>query len=382
MSSNNKVKELTVKFTDLKEECIETTDLKDGDKGQRLAFVNYNHPTLGSNNKLMIQLPWFELETFGIPNDNKDFYKTPKDRCFLKVPLNSENPDIADLISKCSAWDKYFSDVVATKLFKKNSKRMKYSPIFKPLRIVEEDSDDDKKKPEKKKYPSYPFMILKFKLKKNSDSIATKIYNSKVVDGERKREEITDIETIDDLAKVVKWRSRVRPIISIAKVWAHPLTKAEPMWGITLKVIKLEVEQSENSGDNQLYSDYMNADTFLDDNNTTSVSASASAKESNNSQPKVQQKVQQLKDDDDDDDDDESDEKTKPKQKQEVTKVNTVNNKTIVEVESDDDDDDDDDEQVKTVVTKPPEVVKPVENKQQPKQSVKVTKGKTLKASP
>jgi len=180
-----------------------------------------------------------------------------------------------------------------------------------------------------------------------------------MVDGKRQRTEVTDMASVDDFARVVSFQSNFRPIVRLVKFWAQPLTKKDPTWGATLKIVKTEVEPS--SKGNSLYKDYMNSDAFLD-------SDEESGKQS---KPVVTKQVAHVESDDSEseqetkapvksvpakkvvapvesDDDSESEQETKA-----PVKVATSGKKVTAQVESDDDSESESEQETKAPAKKP-----------------------------
>jgi hypothetical protein len=353
--SVNKAKDMTVKYTDVEVARISSTELQENErsKGQKIAYPRYDHPTLGHDQALMMQFPWIRLETYGVPRAG-EYYKNDSDRAFVKVPLNESITEVADVTEKLKEIDAYFaSEEFASKLLGKKWNKYTYQPIFREATVSQDDDDDDdskKKQTKSSNLPKFPYLKLKIDTEYGSGAIKTKLYRSEMSDGKRQRTEVTDMASVDDFARIVSFQSNFRPIVRLVKFWAQPLTKKDPTWGATFKIVKAEVEPSAKG--NSLYKDYMNSDAFLDSDDegsgqTTKKVETAPAKKvaqvesdddsesEEESKPVVSKqpakKVAQVESDDD------SEEETKPVA---VTKQPV---KKVAQVESDDDDDSEDD---------------------------------------
>ena len=352
--SVNKAKDMTVKYTDVEVGRISSTELQENErsKGQKIAYPRYDHPTLGHDQALMMQFPWIRLETYGVPRAG-EYYKNDSDRAFVKVPLNDSVSEVSELVEKLKEIDAYFaSEDFASKLLGKKWNKYTYQPIFREATVSQDDDDDDddskKKSAKKSNLPKFPYLKLKIDTEYGSGSIKTKVFRSEMVDGKRQRTEVTDMASVDDFARVVSFQSNFRPIVRLVKFWAQPLTKKDPTWGATFKIIKAEVEPSTKG--NSMYKDYMNSDAFLDSDDesaqpvtkkTTETTKKVAQVESDNDSDSEEEtkpvaktpakKVAQVESDDDDSD---SEEDTKP-----VAKTPT---KKVAQVESDDDDSEDD----------------------------------------
>jgi hypothetical protein len=347
--SVNKAKDMTVKYNDVEVGRISSTELQENErsKGQKIAYPRYDHPTLGHDQALMMQFPWIRLETYGVPRAG-EYYKNDSDRAFVKVPLNDSVSEVSELVEKLKEIDAYFaSEEFASKLLGKKWNKYTYQPIFREATVSQDDDDDESSNKKKSNLPKFPYLKLKIDTEYGSGSIKTKVFRSEMVDGKRQRTEVTDMSSVDDFARVVSFQSNFRPIVRLVKFWAQPLTKKDPTWGATFKIIKAEVEPSAKG--NSMYKDYMNSDAFLDSDDesaqpvtkkSTETTKKVAHVESDNDSVSEEEtkpvtktpvkKVAQVESDDDS----ESEEESKPVVKTPVKKV--------AQVESDDDDSEDD----------------------------------------
>jgi hypothetical protein len=349
--SSNLVKDFTVKYTDVETSRISSTELQENErsKGQKLAYPKYNHPKFGIDQPLIFQFPWVRLETYGVPRAG-EYFKNDSDRTFVKLPLNNSIPETEELTKKCKEIDKYFSsEEFASKLLGKKWNKYTYQPIIRESISYDNDDDDDNENSKKKlskqsTLPKYPYLKLKIDTDYTSGEIKTKLYRSEMIDNKRTRIEIQDIKTIDDFARVVCFQSNFRPIVRLVKFWAQPLTKKDPAWGATFKIIKGEVEPPTKG--NSLYKDYMNSDAFLDSDEETTNAPSIPVKkvkqvesDESDEKPKSPKKVAQIESDDDS-------EEEKPKIVKKVAQIESDDDseeekpkivKKIAQVESDDD---------------------------------------------
>ena len=268
-NSNSNSKELTTKYTNVDIDRLSFSELIEGknSKGQKNAYPKYNHPTAGSDSPLFIQFPWLTMSTYGIPKIS-EFIKTDADRLYIKCPLDlniSENKDLYDnLIVKL---DEFFSsDKLKNLLFGKKANKYDYNQLFKLPKV---DDDDDKPK---SKYPKPPFLKLKLDVSYPDNKIKTIVYKTLSNGG---REKINDIETINDLEKILCWKCRFKPIVKLSKIWAQTVGSGKygPGYGATFTIIKVEVDIPQDSNISGIVNKYLNEDTFLDDdsdNNTLS----------------------------------------------------------------------------------------------------------------
>ena len=348
----NTIKDFTIKYNDVDSTRITSTEIQDNErsKGQRLAYIQYNHPKFGSDQPLVIQAPWIRIVNYGVPKMDERYFKSDADRAFVKIPLDDNIPESAELIKMLIKLDELFtSKEFCLHLFgKKCDKYINgYVPIYrKPVLNEDEDNDDDsKKKSSKSTIPKYPYMKVKIDTDYNTKEVTTKLYRSEMINNKRVRTELQEIKSIDDFAHIVCWNCNFRPIIRFVKFWAQPLTKKDPTWGVTFKIMKAQVEPPTKS--NSLYRDYMNSDAFLD-----------SDEETNNVPPvpipipMPVKKVKQVESDDSDE---------KPKSPKKVAQVESDDSeeekpkvvKKVAQVESNDDESE---EEKPKVVKKVPQV--------------------------
>ena len=404
--SSNKAKDMTVKYTDLEVDRISASEFQEMNvlKVQQIAYVRYDHKVLGHDQALLIQLPKIHLETYGVPRAG-EYYKNDSDRSFVKVPLNESDPDILVFVNKLKEIDAYLSSPkFASKLLGKKWQKYTYVPAYRPSTVTPDDDDDDddnKKKSSKKPALNYAYMKLKLDTEYGSGKIKTQVYRPEIINNKRERVEVSDIESVDDFSRILCYQCKFLAIIRGAKIWAQPPSKNNPMWGVTFKMIKVEVEPPVKNT-STFYKDYMNSDAFLD-----------SDEESNT--PKTQaKKVEQVDSDDNNkdtktienlfdkkipakkvvqvDSDDSDEEEPKP--------VKKIPAKKVVQVDSDDSDEeepkpvkktptkkvaqvesDDSDEEAKLVKKTPDKKVVPVESDDSDEEAKPVKKTPTKKVA-
>lgn len=252
-------KELTVSYSKFETNRLTFTELQENDrsKGQLIAYPRFDHPSLGENQPLMLQMPWIKLDAYGIPREG-EYYKSDYERAFVKTPVRAEDEgsEVAAFAEKLKEIDElYGSDDMKKKLFGKKAKKYKYTPILRFPEIDEDDENADKKP---------PYCKLKLDLSWPDNEVKTQIYNSVLdPDTDKRKRNKVECSTVDDVSENVRYLSTVRFIIRPIKMWAQPAKKADPGYGIIWKIIKAEVQPSENGG-NKLYKSYYNNNTFID----------------------------------------------------------------------------------------------------------------------
>ena len=206
----------TVKFSDINASLISATELKKNkySKLQMVSFVHYD-----STLPLIIQLPKIHLETYGIPRISQYITEDSK-RMVIKVPLNTlTDPKILELSKILIDIDTHISSPeLARHILGENYKKYTYSPIHR------HNEDTDK----------LDYFKLKLDVDYQDGSIKTQLFK----DGEQ----VQDINNIDDFSRVLCYNSKFTGVIKIDKIWAQPPTLLNPIWGVTLKLLKARVE--------------------------------------------------------------------------------------------------------------------------------------------
>ena len=267
--------------------------------GQLVSYPSYN------SGSLYLQFPWIKLYTYGIPRLG-EYYKTDDDRSHLRLPLDLTIPEIADFVNKIKAIDaKFSSDEYKEKLFGKKAKKYTYSPIYREGQAPEEDSDeeDTTKAAKAKAPPRPPYIKLKFDLtwpdKKVKTTVFESILNTTTTKRDRKK---IDVSTIDDMANAIRYMSSVRSIARCVKLWAHNDKKKDPQYGLTFKLIKVEVEPAPRLGNFVSSKDIQESSEFVDsdDDVFTAIKIAASATPTKVAVPPVATKAPVVIDEDSD----------------------------------------------------------------------------------
>lgn len=259
MNSNKmSAKDLTIKFTDFVPSNLSFTDLvpNDRSKGQGVGYVRYKNPKTDMDVSPFIQLPFIKLSTYGIPRID-DYHKDDSKRTYIKLPLDQSLEEVKNFSNLLKKIDEYLDTDEMRQKFKLSDK-YRYVGLY---RVPDE--DDKPKDNNKKVGPRYPYIKIKLNTTYPDNNVLTQVYKS-VLDKEtnkRDRTLITDITTIDDLAKHVSYLSNVRLIIRPVKLWST--TKPDKTYGLTFKVMKIEYEPSEKT--NNYSKAYLEAaDVFVD----------------------------------------------------------------------------------------------------------------------
>ena len=226
------------------------SDIKDAKlpKGSKEAYPFYKN-NLNKNIDL-IQLPWFHLISYGIPQLG-DFVTENKQRLFIKIPLDLSIPTIKEAYDKLLMIDSHLgSDIFKNKVLEP-SKINKY--VYQSIIRIPENDDDSKIR--------YPYIKIHFDTNYDDNTIKTSLFNTTIDKNEINRTFIENIKEIDDVTKYITYLSKIRPIIKPVRLWIQPSNTKDPKYGLKLKIIKVEIQPTNKHNYN--YQD----DTFIDNNN-------------------------------------------------------------------------------------------------------------------
>merc|ERR1711907_358686 len=153
--------------------------------------------------------------------------------------------------------------------FGKYAKKYEYQSI---VRTPPTDEDEEVTRP--------PYMKLKLDLTWPDSNVKTEVFSSELLDSGKRQRKKLDVETVTDFASHMPYMCKFRPVFRPVKMWAHQSKMKDPGYGIVFKLIKVEVEPSNNG--NSAYQNYLQGDVFVDDEEddvpTQSVSAAPTQK--------------------------------------------------------------------------------------------------------
>ena len=263
--SKNTAKNLTTKYDQFEADRLSFTTLEENErsKGQKIAYPRYNHPSLGEGQPLFLQGPWMTMFNYGVPTLG-EFYKEDKDRAFVKVALDMNDAEVAKMVEEFTKID----EVLGAESFKKEnfgkySKKYEYQPI---VRTPPTDEDEEVSRP--------PYMKLKLDLTWPDSNVKTEVFSSELLDSGKRQRKKLDVETVTDFASHMPYMCKFRPVFRPVKMWAHQSKMKDPGYGIVFKLIKVEVEPSNNA--NSVYQNYLQGDVFVDDEEDDVPTKSAS----------------------------------------------------------------------------------------------------------
>lgn len=252
--SKNTAKNLTTKYTEFEADRLSFTTLEENErsKGQKIAYPRYNHPALGEGQPLFLQGPWMTMFNYGVPTLG-EYYKEDKDRAFVKVPLDMNDPEIVKMTEEFKKIDEVLgAEDYKKDNFGKHAKKYTYQSI---VRAPLSDEDEEVTRP--------PYMKLKLDLTWPDSNVKTEVFSSELLDSGKRERKKLEIETVSEFANHMPYMCKFRPVFRPVKMWAHQSKMKDPGYGIVFKLIKVEVEPS-NKG-SSAYQNYLQGDVFVDD---------------------------------------------------------------------------------------------------------------------
>ncbi len=261
MSSNSNRDSVVISYDKFNVENMSCTELKEGigSKGPKIAFPEfYNN---GVNQPILLQFPWINISQGGVPRIS-EYIKTDEERktAGVKIPLDDSIPESAKLLQVMRDFDKKCnSESFRMKLLGKYYKKYNYLPVVKnDIKNNEDENKDEDDIIEPSIGPKYhPSLKLKLETDYQTGEITTKLY----IDKDNTRNWVEQVvKDINDFSNIFCYRSDVHVIIKVAKFWAHPITKQNPQWGATFKLMKAQVRPPNSMINNPSAADFLNSD--------------------------------------------------------------------------------------------------------------------------
>jgi hypothetical protein len=359
---------MTIKISDFNQNYLSFTKLEENQRsrGQKIAYPRYTNPKDNSETQCFIQFPWIKLNSYGVPKIG-EYYSDDSQRSFVKIPLDQSIPEIKQLSDMLRKIDEQISsDEFKEKMFGSKASKYQLQPIF---RLPPEEDEDNKNNASKKYGPKHPYMKLKIDTSYPDNEIKTVVFNSVVDNGTRIRTKVEDVKTIDDFASNICWLSCIHPVVSPVKFWAQAPNKKDPTYGITFKIIKVEVEPPPKMNSN--IKEFINSDAFLDSDeeidNVEAIYNKPIKSETDNKQVVAKQPVAQVTSDDESEDEDEV--ITKPV----INSTTKILGKKVVELSDSDEESEEESEEESDEEVKPAKPAK--------KSDAKKTQSKVKKSS-
>jgi hypothetical protein len=236
--------------------------------------------------QVITQTPWSSYFTGGTPKYNEKYYDTDAKRQFYRYAFPCElshfgrpeemGEEQVEYFNKLIQENEDFrlkmveidevmtSDEIKKQMFGKKADKYTYIPIVRPVDDEDDDDDEDEEKTKKKIRFKYS-MKMKLDIDWNTKNISTKVYKMNGGTLEKPKEpEECEAETVDEFIEVVPYRSRVRCIMKIVKVWAHPPKNKNPEYGLTLKLMKIQVVPTLSGGSSNADCDFDDSDDEIE----------------------------------------------------------------------------------------------------------------------
>ena len=235
----------TRKYTDVKIDGITCEPWKN------ILLVKYY------DDPLVIQSPWMNLSNYGIPRTDK-LHTKEEDRQYVRVPLSRKQDDpfvvFIKLLDECFNSDDFRKSYLGDK-----QQKYEYFPLHK-------ESTEDK-------YP--PSMKLKMEIKGEGDqaSLTTSFIR---VDDSNKCERLS-VYNMDDAMKAVSFRSDIRMLFRVMKVWVQPSIKA---YGCVLRLKKIQIKKTSKEKEGE--DDFIVSEEDNDDTGFVESATSPSTKPDTN----------------------------------------------------------------------------------------------------
>ena len=199
---------MTMKIADLDLTMLDFSEVK------LSKATTYLKPIYGINDLPCLQLPWLTLSTFGVP-PKSEYTKEDKQRMFIKVPIEEDS----DLYKQLTRLDD----------------KIKYHTITTSNANLCNASYDNLVKYSEKH--GKPYIKVKLDTSYPENHILTEVWHSG--DGTKAQ---CHFDNIDDFALRVPFKSDIRMIVKVVKLWVVNKT-----YGLTIQLKKIEVKPLETS---------------------------------------------------------------------------------------------------------------------------------------
>ena len=238
------------KFDEFNPELIEFKEFKEG-KGKSKALNSYP-----SNGEYKIQTCEIEYTARGFPPKMED--QPDQDRNYFQLGLDPENPEHIIFIDNLNKLTEHLnSDKVREQLFGKNVKKFSTWKVKPTVRNLDEEG-------------KVPFVKANFDIDYNNEGKIKTIIFLKIND------EVSEVPTsdycnsIDDLIKIVPYRSKIVFQLIVSKVWTMASSKD---YGVGFKIHKMVVEppHSDGGGDSKGYDFISDKKVTIKKSNTLTI---------------------------------------------------------------------------------------------------------------
>lgn len=345
---------------ELKSADIDKQDKKNNPKMPYWAIPKYEYNIKSSEGVGKQYQPFcvtgdIKIVKYGIPRNStfpgvEPMYKTERERQFIRVPFDPDQPACVELQNMAIKLDEYMDNNKAQVLSGipvKNQKKCNYTPL-------------NKEPSEKEKEPKFHSLKIGLDADYETGNISTLVY-VKQPNGTNELQKVTSLK---ELEQYLKWGCTFRCAFMINKMW---VMKGKDKYGLKLTCYQLIIKQLSPSG-NSVKSEYKNAlifDNEGEEQTTTTtttikkepvivdkddepeknikVSSKTAPKKSSDSDQEDEKKGSTKKEDNDDESDtDDDDNKSSKSNKSGDKKVTSKVAKKKASKESDDESEEDD----------------------------------------
>lgn len=236
-------------------------------KTQKMSFPRYTCNKRGEIS-VVIQTPIIQLTQYGIPPLHEDYCKSDDDRQYIKIPFDPTQEEVMKLKEIFEEIDKIAGDRDQELILGSKYKKYAYVPIVRKPQEKDDDSDDEDASASAYTGPRYEYFKAKINMDFKTKLVKTKVFKKlseeEAKEKGKKREIIDNIKTITDLVQHITFKSKVKMLVSINKVWAAKSAdkSGKKSYGVGLKVLQIEVEGSDKAGG---VMDNFKDDAFIED---------------------------------------------------------------------------------------------------------------------
>jgi len=317
-----------IKCSDFNKSCLTFTkiDLANERSQQGISYPRYKYPKMDKESNLVYTTGEIKLTQYGLPSLKANMknvkmkgwtgYENDKARGFIKVPIDPEQESCTEVAETLSAIDDVATDEkTKVSIFETSAKAklFAYQPIIREPQeeeAVDEENDTKAKSGEKtEKKPKFKYFKVKLDREYGTDEILTKVFVKRKTDDGFELSQV-NVKTETELEEYLTWGSTIRMIVLVNKLWADATKKTgatSKMYGITQKVIQLEIQPKETTG--SVRSD-LSSYAFDDDD--------VPVKQVSSKPSKVSQHVVQQADDEEEEQAEQEDQETVEQEEQEA----------------------------------------------------------------
>jgi hypothetical protein len=226
---------------------------------QKLAMIRYKTDPY-TQSLCQIQSHNIVLFTYGIPRAGP-YYPTDDKRAFIKIPEDVNDPKSVLFFNKMAETDALLESAkVKNQLFgdEKKAAFYKYQPIVRTAEQLEEDDDNNANTKKTSMGPRPRYMKVKIDLNWDTKEVTSKCF----IKNGTKREQVTDVKTVDDLARYARYKSTICVLMIMNKLYASKakVNGETKKYGVTFKLSQIVCDPPSSANNEQ-----NDGDAFLDD---------------------------------------------------------------------------------------------------------------------